>query len=128
MASTRPAWFAAISFFGIPLALAAAIGFALPRPSPIPASLTDSAAATAAILLLYGSVMLWSSLAGKKRVRDRLVAALALKGDEHVLDAGCGRGLALIGCAKQLTTGKVVGIDLWSAKDQSDNSADATLA
>ena len=114
--------------FGSLLAAAAAIGFALPRPGPIPASLTDSAAATAAILLLYGSVMLWSSLAGKKRVRDRLVAALALTGNEHVLDAGCGRGLALIGCAKQLTTGKVVGIDLWSAKDQSDNSADATLA
>jgi len=114
--------------FGILLAVVAAVGFALPRPNPIPASLTHSAAATAALLLVYGSVMLWSSLVGKKRVRDRLVAALALTGNEHVLDAGCGRGLALIGCAKQLTTGKAVGIDLWFAKDQSDNSADATLA
>src|SRR5690242_1799403 len=128
MASTRPAWFAAISFFGILLAVAAAIGFAVPRPSPIPASLTLSAAATAAILLFYGAVMLWSSLVGKKRVRDRLVAALALSGNEHVLDAGCGRGLALIGCAKKLTTGKAIGIDLWAAKDQSNNTPQATLA
>ena len=64
----------------------------------------------------------------KKRVRDRLVAALALSGNESVLDAGCGRGLALISCAKKLTTGKAIGIDLWDAKDLSDNSPDATRA
>jgi ubiquinone/menaquinone biosynthesis C-methylase UbiE len=45
-----------------------------------------------------------------------------------VLDAGCGLGLALVGCAKKLTTGKAVGIDLWAAKDLSNNNADATLA
>lgn len=113
---------------GAILAVVAAICFAVPQPNPIPASLTDSAAATAAILLFYGAVMLWSSLVGKKRVRDRLIAALALAGNEQVLDAGCGRGLALIGCAKKLTTGKAIGIDLWAAKDQSNNSPDATLA
>jgi len=45
-----------------------------------------------------------------------------------VLDAGCGRGLALIGCAKKLTTGAAVGIDLWAAKDLSHNNPAATLA
>jgi ubiquinone/menaquinone biosynthesis C-methylase UbiE len=64
----------------------------------------------------------------KKRVRDRLVAALALSADERVLDAGCGRGLALIGCAKKLATGKAVGIDIWAAKDLSNNNPDATRA
>jgi ubiquinone/menaquinone biosynthesis C-methylase UbiE len=64
----------------------------------------------------------------KKRVRDRLVAALALSGDERVLDAGCGLGLALIGCARKLTTGKAVGIDLWAAKDLSNNHPEATRA
>jgi arsenite methyltransferase len=71
--------------------------------------------------------MLRSSLVGKKRVCDRLVAALALSGNEQMLDAGCGRGLALIACAKKLTTGKAVGIDLWAAKDQSNNNPEATL-
>lgn len=110
------------------LALAAAIGFAWPVPNPIPASLSIGAAVVAALLLLYAAVMLRSSLVGKKRVRDRLVAALALSGNERVLDAGCGLGLALIGCAKKLTTGKAVGIDLWAAKDLSNNNPEATRA
>ena len=45
-----------------------------------------------------------------------------------MLDAGCGRGLALIGCAKKLTTGKAIGIDLWAAKDLSNNNPEATRA
>lgn len=82
----------------------------------------------AALCFFYAAVMLWSSLVGKKRLCERLVTALALRGDERMLDAGCGRGLALIACAKKLTTGKAVGIDLWAVKDQSNNSPDATLA
>jgi arsenite methyltransferase len=108
------------------LAVIAAVGFAWPH--RIPQALSIGAAVGTAIVLLYGAVMVWSSLVGKKRVRDRLVAALALSGNERVLDAGCGRGLALIGCAKKLTTGQAVGIDLWAAKDLSQNNPEATLA
>ena len=114
--------------FGSLLALIAAIGLAWPKPNPVPLSLSIGAAAVAALLLLDAAVMLRSSLVSKKRVRDRLVAALALSGNECVLDAGCGRGLALIGCAKKLTTGKAVGIDLWAAKDLSNNNPEATRA
>jgi hypothetical protein len=114
--------------FGSVLAVAAAIGFAAPRPNPVPASLIVGAAVVAAALLFYAGVMLRSSLVSKKRVCDRLVAALAISGNEQVLDAGCGRGLALIACAKKLTTGKAVGIDLWAAKDQSNNTPRSTLA
>jgi ubiquinone/menaquinone biosynthesis C-methylase UbiE len=110
---------------GSVLALATAIGFGWPH--SILAAWRVSLAIAAAIVLFYGSAMVWSSLAGKMRVRDRLVAALALSGGERVLDAGCGRGLALIGCAKKLTTGKAVGIDLWAAKDLSNNNPEATL-
>lgn len=113
---------------GSVLAALASIGFALPRPNPIPISLSIGAAFIAAVLLFYAAVMLRSSLVSKKRVCDRLVAALALSGNEQVLDAGCGRGLALIGCAKKLTIGKAVGIDLWAANDQSNNNPEATLA
>jgi len=114
--------------FGSLLALIAAASFAWPKPNPIPHWLITSAASTAAFLLFGAVVMLWSSLVSKKRVRDHLVAALALSGNEQVLDAGCGRGLALIGCAKKLTTGKATGIDLWAAKDLSNNNPDATMA
>jgi len=114
--------------FGSLLALTAAIGLASPKPSLLPAWLSIGAACFAALLFFGAAVMLRSSLVSKKRVRDRLVAALALKGDERVLDAGCGLGLALIGCAKKLTTGKAVGVDLWAAKDLSNNRPEATRA
>jgi arsenite methyltransferase len=113
---------------GSVLALLASVGLAWPRPNPIPVSLSIGAAAVAVLLLFVAAVMLRSSLVAKKRVRDRLVAALALSGHERVLDAGCGLGLALIGCAKKLTTGKAIGIDLWAAKDLSNNNPAATRA
>jgi arsenite methyltransferase len=112
---------------GAVLALIASIGVAWPEPSPVPVSLAIGAAFLAALFLFLAAVMLRASLSSKKRVRDRLVAALALSGNERVLDAGCGRGLALIGCAKKLTTGKAVGIDWWSARDLSSNDPQATL-
>jgi SAM-dependent methyltransferase len=114
--------------FGAITALVAVTGFAWPQPSPVPPPLSIGAAFVSALLFFGAAVMLWSSLIGKMRVRDQLVAALALSGTEHVLDAGCGRGLALIACAKALTTGKAVGIDLWAAKDLSDNKPDAARA
>ena len=110
------------------LALIAAIGLAWPKPNPIPTSLSVGAAFFAILLFFGAAVMLSSSLVGKKRVRDRLVAELTLSGNERVLDAGCGLGLALIGCAKKLTTGKAVGVDLWAAKDLSNNNPEATRA
>ena len=108
-------------------ALVALAALAWPRQSVVPASVGIAAGCVAAPLLAYAAVMLRSSLVSKQRVRDRLVAALALSGGERVLDAGCGLGLALIGCAKQLTTGKAVGVDLWS-RDLSDNRPDGTRA
>lgn len=113
---------------GTLLALLAAVGFAWPQPNPVPHFVSVALACSAIIVLFVAAQMLWSSLVGKKRVRDRLVAALALAGPERVLDAGCGRGLALIACAKKLSTGEAVGIDLWAAKDLSRNNANATLA
>lgn len=110
------------------LALAATVGLAWPRPNPIAIWFCAGAFIVAAFLLFLAMVMLWSSLVGKMRVRDRLVAALALSGQECVLDAGCGRGLALIACAKKLIGGRAVGVDLWAAKDLSNNNPKATLA
>jgi SAM-dependent methyltransferase len=78
--------------------------------------------------LATGALMVWSSRVGKLRARDRLLDALRLRGDEHVLDVGCGHGLLLIGAAKRLPSGRAVGVDLWSQTDQGSNSRQATLA
>ncbi len=72
------------------------------------------------------TMLLWSSLAGKFRARDSLLSAIPWRGDERVLDVGCGHGLLLIGAAKRLTTGRATGIDIWQDVDQANNSAAAT--
>jgi ubiquinone/menaquinone biosynthesis C-methylase UbiE len=70
--------------------------------------------------------MLWSSRIGKVKEREQLLNQIAWRGDEQVLDVGCGRGLLLIGAAKRLKTGKATGIDLWQAEDLSGNRPEAT--
>ena len=73
-------------------------------------------------------LMVWSSRLGKRGVVERLLDALALRGDERVLDVGCGRGLMLIQAAKRLPAGRAVGVDLWLRRDQSGNARRTTLA
>ncbi len=72
--------------------------------------------------------MLYDSKIGKVRDRERLLDQIAWKGDERVLDVGCGRGLMLIGAAKRLTRGgRATGIDIWQAEDLSGNRPEATM-
>ena len=77
--------------------------------------------------VVLASLMFASSRFGKFRARDHILARLKLRGDETVLDVGCGHGLLLIAVAKLLPRGRAVGIDLWSQWQQSDNSREATL-
>ena len=44
-------------------------------------------------LLLTSGVMVYGSRVGKLRLRDRLLNQLPWRGDERVLDVGCGRGV-----------------------------------
>jgi arsenite methyltransferase len=67
----------------------------------------------------------YSSRTGKLQLREQLLDQLALKGDEKVLDVGCGLGLMTIGVAKRLKTGRATGIDVWSTEELSGNSLDA---
>ena len=78
--------------------------------------------------LLTAWGMIWYSRFGKLRTRDQLFDALALHGNERVLDIGCGRGLWLIAAARRLPLGRAVGIDIWNSQDLSENAADHTWA
>jgi arsenite methyltransferase len=73
-------------------------------------------------------LMVRSSRAGKLTQRDRLLDQLPWRGDERVLDVGCGRGLLLVGAARRLTSGRAVGLDVWRTKDQAGNDPAATMA
>jgi SAM-dependent methyltransferase len=79
--------------------------------------------ATGLLFLLYVKV-------GKFHHRDFMLNLHTWRGDEKVLDVGCGRGLLLAGAAKRIATlsgtGHVTGIDVWSNVDMSGNSATAT--
>lgn len=74
-----------------------------------------------AILGLY----LHGTLRGKFIVWAELLNRLNLRGDEHILDMGCGRGAVLLMAAQHLSTGRAVGVDLWRSVDQSGNSLKA---
>jgi len=84
--------------------------------------------AISAIFLAIGGYMWWSSKTGKLALRDTLLDSLALTGEEKVLDAGCGRGLMVIGAAKRLKSGKATGVDVWDATVLSGNSSDSAKA
>src|SRR6188768_958222 len=80
--------------------------------------------------LTCGAMGLWmicDSKFGKVREREQYLDKIAWRGDERVLDVGCGLGLFLIGAAKRLSTGRAVGIDKWQQEDLSGNSAAGTL-
>ncbi|MGH9205836.1 MAG: class I SAM-dependent methyltransferase [Acidimicrobiales bacterium] len=80
----------------------------------------------AAIIAGCGGLGLYASRRGKFLVWAELLDQLQLRGNEQILDIGCGRGAVLLMAAERLTTGRAVGVDLWKRGDQSGNAAEAT--
>ena len=80
----------------------------------------------AAVILCCAGLGMYASRRGKFAVWAELLDRLGLRGDELVLDIGCGRGAVLMMAAERLTTGRAIGIDLWKKGDQSGNDLEAT--
>lgn len=78
------------------------------------------------VWILTGLSFLRFTLRGKFEAWARILAGLGLRGDEHVLDIGCGRGAVLLAAARLVPEGRAVGVDIWRA-DQTGNSVEATL-
>jgi SAM-dependent methyltransferase len=81
---------------------------------------------TAAVLAVIAGVAYHTTRRGKFRVWAERLDALGLRGDERVLDVGCGRGAVLMLAAERVPRGKAVGIDLWRTRDQSGNDPEVT--
>jgi arsenite methyltransferase len=77
-------------------------------------------------LFLNAGTYVYTTRAGKFAVWAELLDRLALKGDERLLDVGCGRGAVLLMAAQRLPRGRAVGVDVWSATDQSGNAEEVT--
>jgi predicted MFS family arabinose efflux permease/SAM-dependent methyltransferase len=88
------------------------------RPAPASVELLSSMP-----LLLTAAAFLHATRRGKFHVWAELLQVLRLRGDEHRLDMGCGRGAVL---AKLVPDGHVVGLDLWRTEDQSGNNPEVT--
>jgi SAM-dependent methyltransferase len=74
-----------------------------------------------AALLAQAALFMHTTLCGKFLVWERELDQLELRGDEHLLDVGCGRGAVLIAAARRLPAGRAVGIDLWRGLHQLGN-------
>jgi SAM-dependent methyltransferase len=81
----------------------------------------------AAGLFASAGSMLHYSRSGKLGVRDIILDSIAWRGDETVLDAGCGGGLLLIGAAKRAPRGRAMGVDVWNRGALSGNGPPAVI-
>jgi SAM-dependent methyltransferase len=116
--------FAGLAVFGVLEAgLAGTVAWALRRRKPAVAAL---AGVGGAVVAGSASSYLYSTGPGKRAIWAQLLAELGLRGDEHVLDVGCGRGAVLMLAARRLPAGRAVGADVWRRRDQSGNSRAAT--
>jgi len=79
------------------------------------------------LLVMIVFTGIWSSRIGKLKMRDKIFGELLLKGDESVLDIGCGPGLLLIAAAKRLQKGKTVGADHWKGTLEYSYTSQMTL-
>ncbi|WEB38377.1 MULTISPECIES: class I SAM-dependent methyltransferase [Streptomyces] len=78
------------------------------------------------VTLVCAGLYLYTTRRGKFVVWEKLLDRLALRGDERVLDLGCGRGAVLLAAARRLPDGRAYGVDLWRSQDQSGNDPATT--
>lgn len=107
-----PGWFYVLALLGI--GLVAAAFTIVPREQII-----------IRVLLVVGAILIGGVLTAVSRfvrqrwqrrsvVRQQMLDAIPWRGDEAVLDVGCGSGMLLNGAAARLTSGKALGIDIWA--------------
>ena len=107
--------FAGLAVFGLVEAgLAGTVTWAAGHRKPGVAAL---AGVGGAVVAGSAASYLYSTGPGKRAIWARLLDELGLRGDEHVLDVGCGRGAVLMLAARRLPTGEIEGSSDEDAED-----------
>ncbi|HEX5053319.1 MAG TPA: class I SAM-dependent methyltransferase [Planctomycetota bacterium] len=109
-------------------ATAALLHLHVVEPGPLPRVLRNNGLATAIVCLVMAGWMFASSRWLKHRVARDLLDSRQWRGDETVLDVGCGRGLVAVAACRRVPNGRVTGIDIWRERDLGGNSPEAILA
>jgi len=78
-----------------------------------------------AYFMLGAAGFLFYSKVGKLGLRERLLGRIPWRGNERVLDVGCGRGLLTVGAAHRAPSGSVIGMDVWNPRAVSGNRAES---
>jgi arsenite methyltransferase len=103
--------------------LLASAARSLARGKPVAAVVSGG---TGASIATTAALFIRTTRVGKFEVWAEILDGLRLRGDETVLDLGCGRGAVLLAAAKLLPNGRAIGVDIWRA-DQTHNSQQNTL-
>jgi arsenite methyltransferase len=80
------------------------------------AALTFASAASYFYTTRHGKFVVWA----------QLLSQAGLRGDERIIDLGCGRGAVLLMAAQLLPRGSATGVDIWRTFDQSGNNPEVT--
>jgi SAM-dependent methyltransferase len=106
-------------------ALCAGLGLLFPHLLHLPTRWIGLVAA--AYFSFAAASMFFYSKVGKLRMREGFLNSVPWRGDEQVLDVGCGRGLLLVAVAHRLLTGRAVGVDVWLPKAMTGNRPHSAL-
>jgi arsenite methyltransferase len=112
----------------VALATALLVDFGKVAPSGVTRLLIGNGGITGAVCLIMAFWMFASSKWLKRKVARALLDMHAWRGDEAVLDIGCGRGLVAIAAARRVPAGRVTGVDIWQEQDLGGNTPAAILA
>jgi arsenite methyltransferase len=103
--------------------LLASAARSLARGKPVAAVVSGG---TGASIATTAALFIRTTRVGKFEVWAEILDGQRLRGDETVLDLGCGRGAVLLAAARLLPNGRAIGVDIWRA-DQTNNSQQNTL-